>query len=92
MLSLAADKRTDVEMRLGAQPKLSIVGAAFCGAVLASMAVIMHEVYTVFYGFCPGVDPLTHILAEFAIFAPTGALLLAAGTKLCNWLLQPAGA
>jgi hypothetical protein len=36
-------------------------GAAFCGGVLGAVAVMGHEVYTVFIGRCPSVDPFTYV-------------------------------
>jgi hypothetical protein len=56
----------------------STLGAAFCGAVLASLAVMAHEVYTVIFGYCLSSDPFTHVLLEMAIFGSGGAILFGA--------------
>jgi hypothetical protein len=70
-------------------------GAAFCGGVLGAVAVMGHEVYTVFIGRCPSVDPFTYVMAELAVFAPAGAVLLgiAANMRTClAWrTFQPTG-
>ncbi len=56
----------------------STLGAAFCGAVLASLAVMVHEVYTVIFNHCLSSDPFTHVLLEMAIFGSGGAILFGA--------------
>jgi hypothetical protein len=56
----------------------SAAGLAFCGAVLASMGVMVHEVYTVIFGRCLSSDPFTHVLIEMATFGSAGALAFAA--------------
>ena len=56
----------------------SSVGTAFCGAVLASLAVMAHEVYTVIFGYCLSSDPFTHVLVEMVIFGSGGAILFGA--------------
>ena len=58
------------------------VGTALCGATLASMAVMMHEVYIVFFGHCLSSDPFTHILAEMAMFGSRGAVAFAAAAHV----------
>jgi hypothetical protein len=61
-----------------AEAERSTVGPAFCGAVFASLAVMVHEVYTVFLGHCVTSDPFTHVLLEMAVFGSGGALSFAA--------------
>jgi hypothetical protein len=65
----------------------STLGAAFCGAVLASLAVMVHEVYTVIFGYCLSSDPFTHVLLEMAIFGPGGAILFGAIASVRNRFL-----
>jgi hypothetical protein len=65
----------------------STVGTAFCGAALASAAVMVHEVYIVFFGQCLNSDPFTHVLAEMAIFGPGGAMAFAAAAHIRNRLV-----
>jgi len=55
----------------------STVGPALCGAVLASLAVMVHEICTVFFGRCLSSDPFTHVLMEMAMFGPAGAITFA---------------
>ena len=60
------------------QIERSTVGTAFCGAVLASLAVMAHEVYTVIFDYCLSSDPFTHVLLEMVIFGSGGAILFGA--------------
>ena len=63
------------------------VGPALCGAVLGSAAVMVHEVYIVFFSTCLNSDPFTHALGEMAVFGPAGAVLFAAAAHLrSRWL------
>ena len=56
----------------------STAGPALCGAIVGSMAVMVHEVYIVFFGTCLSSDPFTHALGEMAMFGPGGAIAFAA--------------
>ena len=60
--------------------------AAYCGGFLGAVAVMLHEGYTVAFDICLPISPFTHVLAELAMFAPGGAILLAAAATTCNWL------
>ena len=60
----------------------STAGPAFCGAVLASTAVMVHEVYTVLFGRCLSPDPFTHVLVEVAPFGSGSAIAFAAAAHV----------
>jgi hypothetical protein len=51
------------------------------------MAVVAHEVYTGIVGRCPSVDPFIHTVTEFAVFAPSAAILFAGIAEARNRLL-----
>jgi hypothetical protein len=47
---------------------------------------MLHEGYTVAFDICLPISPFTHVLAELAMFAPSGAILLAAAAITRNSL------
>jgi hypothetical protein len=77
-----------MELAVRTRTNWSTVGAAFCGAIFGAMAVIAHEVHTVFVGRCPSIDPFVHIVTELAMFAPGGAILFADLADIRNRLVE----
>jgi hypothetical protein len=77
-------------MTLDVEPRTewTATGAAYGGAVLGAVAVMVHELYTGISGCCPEVDPFTHVLAELAIFAPGGAVMLGIAANVHNGLVR----
>ncbi len=61
-------------------------GAAYCGAVLGAVAVMVHEVHTGISGRCPEGDPFIRVMAELAVFAPVGAAVLGMAANVHNRL------
>jgi hypothetical protein len=73
---------------IAAKTEWPVTGAAYWGGVLGAMAVMVHEVYTGISGHCPEVDPFTHVMAELAVFAPAGAVMLGVAANVRTWLVR----
>ena len=62
--------------------------AAFCGAVLGAVAVVVHQLYVALFVDSLIVDPFIYVMAEMAVLLPAGAMLFAGTAILRNWLSQ----
>ena len=62
-------------------------GAGYCGGVLGSVAVIVHEVYIVLFSDYPIADPFVHVMTEMAVLVPGSAMMFIAVATFRNRLL-----
>ncbi len=60
--------------------------AAFCGAAVGAVAVLVHQVYVVLFSDVLIVDPFVYVMTEMALFIPGGALLCAGIATMRNWV------
>ena len=60
--------------------------AAFCGAALGAVAVLVHQVYLALFSDVLIVDPFVYVMTEMAMFIASGAMLFAGAAILRNWL------
>ncbi len=62
--------------------------AAFCGAAVGAVAVLVHQVYVVLFSDVLIVDPFVYVMTEMALFIPGDAVVFAGAALLRNWLRQ----
>jgi hypothetical protein len=58
--------------------------AAFCGAVLGAVAVVVHQLYVALFVDYLIVDPFVYVMTEMAVLVPGGAMLFGAVTMIRN--------
>ena len=58
--------------------------AAFCGAVLGAVAVVVHQLYVALFVDHLLADPFVYVMTEMAVLLPSGAMLFAAVAMIRN--------
>jgi hypothetical protein len=71
-----------------ARTEWTTAGAAYCGAVLGAVAVIVHQVYIVLFSAYTIADPFLRVMTEMAVLVPGGAMVFAAIASLRNRVLR----